>query len=222
MRRRGGQRTCRPLDRGQNSTRCTSLRRALGIVGDSCQEHGESMQGGHGGEVSPVRSHPSHRTGAARRRQEPSRPASCHLNAPCAFSHVCRCPQRNRRGWGGGRVNSVGPGGRRKRGRRRRRERKMMENTSLNVFKRIPNIAPRRSVNHGRSFSPHRQVKTRASAEANRAEALCPLWLPSGEDGHDCNSEISARGGERNPPVSYPAATSRRCAALKGKMRDVS
>lgn len=45
----GGQRTCRPLDRGQNSTRCTSLRRALGIVGDSCQEHGESMQGGTGG-----------------------------------------------------------------------------------------------------------------------------------------------------------------------------
>lgn len=136
----GGQRTCRPLDRGQNSTKCTSLRRALGIVGDSCQEHGESMQGE---EVSPVRSHPSHRTGAARRRQEPSRPASCHLNAPSAFSHVCRCPQRNRRG--GGRVNSVGPGGRRKKG-TKKREQNDGEHVLEFFFKRIPNIAPCRSV----------------------------------------------------------------------------
>lgn len=199
MRRRGGQRTCRPLDRGQNSTKCTSLRRALGIVGDSCQEHGESMQGR---EVSPVRSHPSHRTGAARRRQEPTRPASCHLNAPCAFSHVCRCPQRNRRGAGG--LCKFGWSWRSPEKGDEEEERKMMESTSLKFFfKRIPNIGPCRSVNHGRqlrrSFSPHRQVKTRESAEANRAEALCPLWLPSGEDGHDCNGEISARGGERNP-----------------------
>lgn len=193
--RRRGQRTCRPLDRGQNSTKCTSLRRALGIVGDSCQEHGESMQGG----VSPVRSHPSHRTGAARR-QEPSRPASCHLNAPCAFSHVCRCPQRNERGGGscefGWSRRSPEKG-------EKKREKNDGEHVLEIFFKRIPNIAPCRSVNHGRqlrrSFSPRHQVKTRASAEANRAEALCPLWLPSGEDGHDCNSEISARGGERNP-----------------------
>lgn len=36
-------RTCRPLDRGQKSTKCTSLRRALGIVGDSCQAGTEEV-----------------------------------------------------------------------------------------------------------------------------------------------------------------------------------
>lgn len=35
--------TCRPLDRGQNSTKWASLRKALGIVSDSCQ-HGSGAR----------------------------------------------------------------------------------------------------------------------------------------------------------------------------------
>lgn len=70
----GGQRTCRPLDRGQNSTKCTSLRRALGIVGDSCQEHGEGMQGERGRSQScSITSFAPNRRRASSPRTEPSR-----------------------------------------------------------------------------------------------------------------------------------------------------
>lgn len=87
-------RTCRPLDRGQNSTKCTSLRRALGIVGDSCQEHG-------GSQSCRITSSAANRCRASLR-TEPTRILSLERTPSLLPRCVVVCNVT-----GGGRVNSV-------------------------------------------------------------------------------------------------------------------
>lgn len=92
--------------------------------------------------ISPAGLHPSQRTGAARR-EEPSRSASCHLNAPRVFSHICDCLQRYQEGF------AVVIRSWRSPEKGKTREGKKNGAHVLEKCSRFPRIGPCRSEHHG-------------------------------------------------------------------------